>query len=836
MQSSIQPQATRTTSSSSRQGVLPWLASHVEVILPAMVFLVALFLRFYRIDQVPQGLLYDESYNAIDALNILAGDRPLFLIGNYGREALFIYLQALSIALLGQTDVALRVVSAVIGFLTVVFSFLLVRRLFGPRLATLACAWLAISLWHVVFSRIGLRTIMLPLIAAATFYCLWRALEISWEPHSGTKGWLSLIGHRSAMAWFTLAGALLGLSLYTYTAARFLPLAVGAFALYLAVWHRQRFSAVIPGLVVVTLIAIVVFLPEGLYFLRNPSAFFTRAAEVSIFNTTLNSDDTLGALGYGVTRSLTSLVLAGDERWDRNIPGRPIFDPAAAVLLGIGLVLALRRFRDPRFALIVIWIVAMLGPSMLALRDAPNHLRLTGIIPAVYVLPALGAAWLWSEIDARCSPRSRSLATLAIALAFLVGTYFTYQDYFLIWGTSTGVTQAFNQDRWTAIGLAQRVSAMEGQAVYAGAGDADGSLQRYALPQHASIDSVRLFNSTRSIVFPAQGGATTYIFASRDLPPRHILDTYLSGSPAQTLGKAFDGTPITLHKLRSPLPPFAPDTTLNVQLGDSLKVLGLDVPQSGRAGDAIVVRWYWEILRTDSRELGFFNQLYDEDNQRRGQTDDRAFTPDYWPPGTRGISTFEMMVDPETTTGAGWLLLGVYDRKGMSRLPIVDDQGRSIGTELRLGPIKIQGRPRPATAIENAAPASFDDNIRLLGYDLEPKVQVPGQSATLTLYWSALGRPSRDYTIFVHLLNDREELEAQSDGPPRNGRYPTSIWDEGEVIVDVRHFEVNRTTTPGTYHLAIGLYDPSGDQRLAVVDESGRVVADHVTIPNVRIR
>ena len=60
-------------------------------------------LRFHNLDSIPRGLTPDEAWNGLDALKILNGERPIFLTANYGREALFIYLQAISIGFLGQT-------------------------------------------------------------------------------------------------------------------------------------------------------------------------------------------------------------------------------------------------------------------------------------------------------------------------------------------------------------------------------------------------------------------------------------------------------------------------------------------------------------------------------------------------------------------------------------------------------------------------------------------------------------------------------------------------------------------------------------------------------------
>ena len=58
------------------------LASNTERVLPVVVLLVAIFLRLHNLDTIPRGLLWDEAYNGLDALRVLAGERPVFFSGS----------------------------------------------------------------------------------------------------------------------------------------------------------------------------------------------------------------------------------------------------------------------------------------------------------------------------------------------------------------------------------------------------------------------------------------------------------------------------------------------------------------------------------------------------------------------------------------------------------------------------------------------------------------------------------------------------------------------------------------------------------------------------------
>ena len=159
-----------------REKRLPTLESGLRArLLVVAILVVGAFLRLHELAAVPYGLSGDEAFNGFDVLRVLDGARPVFLDANFGREALFIYLQAISVAILGRSDFAMHLVPAIVGVFTTAITYPLMRRLFDQRIAVLSCCWLASSLWHVIFSRIGLRAVSLPLFEAMAFYCFWRA-------------------------------------------------------------------------------------------------------------------------------------------------------------------------------------------------------------------------------------------------------------------------------------------------------------------------------------------------------------------------------------------------------------------------------------------------------------------------------------------------------------------------------------------------------------------------------------------------------------------------------------------------------------------------------------
>ncbi len=59
---------------------------------------------------------------------------------------------------------------------------------------------------------------------------------------------------------------------------------------------------------------------------------------------------------------------------------------------------------------------------------------------------------------------------------------------------------------------------------------------------------------------------------------------------------------------------------------------------------------------------------------------------------------------------------------------------------------------------------------------------------------------------------------AQGDGQPLDGRYPTTVWDMGEVIPDNHVLSLPDPLPAGPYQLLVGLYDLSSGERLALFD------------------
>lgn len=88
----------------------------------------------------------------------------------------------------------------------------------------------------------------------------------------------------------------------------------------------------------------------------------------------------------------------------------------------------------------------------------------------------------------------------------------------------------------------------------------------------------------------------------------------------------------------------------------------------------------------------------------------------------------------------------------------------------------------------------------------------------LTAHWRAEADVERDMTVFAHLLGPEGTLVTQADGHPLLGMFPFWLWQPGEVVRDVRHFD---TQQPGEYSVALGVWDPTSGARLPATAADG---------------
>ncbi|MCB9101071.1 MAG: glycosyltransferase family 39 protein [Anaerolineales bacterium] len=287
---------------------------------------------------------------------------------------------------------------------------------------------------------------------------------------------------------------------------------------------------------------------------------------------------------------------------------------------------------------------------------------------------------------------------------------------------------------------------------------------------------------------------------------------------------------------------------IEANFAGKIKLLGYDLPtRRVEPGGGLPLTLYWQGLDWMGEEFVIFNRLLDNQGSVWGGYDRLAqenYSTLLWAPGEIVTDGFAVPVAPDAPDGVYTLSIGWYRQANgqAESLPIVDPTaGEPTGeTAVSIGPIKVGGPPAGVT-VEPIKPqievqTVLGNKIELLGVDQNDRspcssATLEGCSLSMTFYWESLAPTEVDYTIFVHVLDQAGETVAQQDRPPLAGAYPTSLWDEGEIIKDELAIPVDNVE-PGRYDLAIGLYDFATGSRLPVEGSpDGTILLKNIQIP-----
>ena len=371
----------------------------------------------------------------MDALRVLQGEHAVFFPANNGREGLIVYTIALAVSFVGRTMLALRLPTALASAGTVFVVFWLGQLLFGREESGRATPWrgllvggigaglLAMSLGQTIIGRAALRANFLPLLLGLCLLLLWRG----WE---GRSRWR-----------VALAGACAGLLPYTYLAARFAPFLFLFFGLsFLLPWARgkARLRAALPWAGILLGVAGLVAAPILIHFALHPEHFVIRSNQLLILQPDRSQGEPLRALLGNVWAHLLAFGFRGDPNWRHSFAAQPMLNPWETFFFWLGAGLAVRRWQQPTYRLLLIWLAVLLLPAMLA-RDVlvPNTLRMIGATPAVYLLTAIGAWETFRFLRERFFGDSKGIATIALAIVVSGVVLFqgvsTYRTYFQEW-------------------------------------------------------------------------------------------------------------------------------------------------------------------------------------------------------------------------------------------------------------------------------------------------------------------------------------------------------------------------------------------------------------------
>lgn len=408
-----------------------------------IIFVLAIVVRIYRIDEAPSSLYWDEvslGYNAYSLFQTGADEYGNFLpisirsFNDY-KPPLYAYLTAPVVGLFGLSTISVRLISIISGSITVVFLILIskevLKNLKGSNSASaFAGLILALTPWHIQFSRAAFEANLgLAFFSAA----IW--LFLKFTNSSKHKGWYLLS-----------SGLMMCMSIYSYHSYRILIplLLVGLLVIYRSIILTTP-RAVLTTLLICTVVlspllvqfssgrlgqrfgAVTIFSLENLHdqdLVERYNSLYSRSSfPWNMRYSTLSLISREFLTNYFDHFNLSFLFLSGDGN-ERHGPDRfGLLLITTLPLILTGLVSFLRQKKAHKKLILLLLIISPI-PSAVAI-DAPHSIRSLPLVLVFCILASWGLRQIFFQDN---SNLSKALMTAWLGLIGI--NFIWYANYY----------------------------------------------------------------------------------------------------------------------------------------------------------------------------------------------------------------------------------------------------------------------------------------------------------------------------------------------------------------------------------------------------------------------
>ncbi|HLG73865.1 MAG TPA: hypothetical protein VK009_25885 [Chloroflexota bacterium] len=232
-----------------------------------------------------------------------------------------------------------------------------------------------------------------------------------------------------------------------------------------------------------------------------------------------------------------------------------------------------------------------------------------------------------------------------------------------------------------------------------------------------------------------------------------------------------------------------------------------------------VLTLYWRRIAPLNLALSEFIHIESSDpSYRPGYSFDGTtggnFPPSFWPTDRVVVDEHKLRLAPDgrpdrrnpvlLTVRTGMYYVPV--RAGAAPERVATDPPEASDRGVEVGHLKLPGA---APAPPSRPLARFANGLDLLEAQLD--------NGLVSLRWYASAVTSQNATVFVQALDNAGRLLAQHDSYPLEGRYPTSLWSQGEQVFD--QVKLQKTRFESGDQVIVGLYVwPDADKRIPTMD------------------
>jgi hypothetical protein len=485
-----------------------------------------------------------------------------------------------------------------------------------------------------------------------------------------------------------VAGITLGLALYAYPAAYFMPVAVGLVLAHYWLTQRVFRSVALRFGLFYGIGFVLCALPLGLFAWQHPAAFFMRPGGVAAHDPMQWLTNARLALG--------GLFWRGDLNVAYNVPGRPFLDGIQSGLFVIGLGVCLYRFREPAFAMGPLWLCVMLVPQVIT--DAPQFARMSGATPGILLIVAIGGLTLWRLLAQVTG--SNHFAVLGIIVLTLVSAGFTAHAYFVEWPQSSDIWRTFRVAERREAELAMQLT--KDSRVYLSPIDRHFSTVEAILGADTE-NLVGSFDGRVCTVLPPAGQAADYLLtAYEDTATQHRLAA-VYGSALVNRGFRVQGQAYMRQiKVPATAKVTAPAQSQRVtvgRLGDLMEPMAVVLSPKPQAGAPMTVSLLWQIIGQTPTDYTLSLYLFGPTapntqakvwSQVDAQPCMNSYATSVWRKGESVLADFTLNLPSDLPSGQYALAINMYDLHTMTRLPAYNAQGQPAGDSLELARLDVQ--------------------------------------------------------------------------------------------------------------------------------------------------
>ncbi len=687
----------------------------IELLLVTLILLLAAGLRIWDLTRLPPGFSADELAYIRMSTAVRDGEVAVYYQTGDGqtRASFYAVLNTLSTALVGDGLMGYRILSLGLGLLTLAVLYRLGRRLFGPSVALIALALMAINLRAVLLARSATAASFVPLYLLLTLLCLVIAFHLRREIRFRAPATLP----------FVLLALLFGGSGYAHYTALVLGPLGAIFCLHLILTGQPISRRVWNIGLFVMVLATVIALPYLISTLRDhmrsePYLLWTARPH--------NLSDGL----HGLLNAISGFIYRGDSAVVHNVSRRPLLDAGSAILFLLGIGASIRRWRDPRYALLLMVLAAGLLTDAWVGRDTSFDASIIAL-PAVFLLIGVGTESLVRLLKWRGVRHAWRVATVAVVGLIGLNLLLTEDRLFDHWRHDPNVARAYNANMgYLAAYLDRTPDGLPLSMCSVGLREQDdaGMTPREVLGAMMHREGIRIRHSDcrGGLVFIDAGGPMRFAFTNQDdlaqMPPE-LADWLKDGQPIRVDGLP-DGSVMRLDvrdRIENAggydwgtLAPtyFEPETNgktgrvdLPITLVNNLTFAGYD-PRvlSGErkaGGEPIVLVTYWRVDGVLPSHLGIFAHVVPSwENLETGERlPDTGAAPwaqansiDVIPGELQNRDFFAQVsyiwLSDSLRTDVYELMVGAYDDSISNRLVVLDN-GQPHGDRLWLGPVSI---------------------------------------------------------------------------------------------------------------------------------------------------